>query len=933
MPEVATPAWLQDLRNRARRWDQRHAARALRRLDEERQRLRHDVRMTNREISRVEGQMALLQDREDLEAGAATETTAFLKKKRLVDSRLQEAAADSSSVSSSSLSPLPASCNLRWLVSGIVNGVLKLIFCIVFASLIVDAAPDLLQDSLPILVGTQLASALVTCLFTARYSTVGASVAGPDIIHALVLKSMTQTVAKLVKDAHPNDPEAAAAACLATVLFLVCFSSFLISLTWLAVARYRLMVVIDFFPISVVTGFLGCIGYKVVKEAIRVSVGQWWYFPGHPTFWRLLVPSIPVGVPMYLLKRFHIGSPLVSLTFYIFVPLAVFFIAVAGCGKSLEDLRGVDQGWLPDPVGQGHFYEQWAALDFSLVRGDAVLSSLPDCLVLIVVITLEAFLYLSTTKQELKLKKMDMIAELYVLGWQNLLSTLCVGSVGYSQLKFNSINYAITKDTDERRPTVVVGLLCGVLWFVGFPLINLLPRFFLGGLLISAGLPFVELVVLAYNRVTKTEFVCMWVIILINAIAGLKEVSGAVAAHSLLIAVIAGCVLSAFGFIYQYARVSVVRDTLSGQDFQSAVVRPYAEQRLVERLGKRYAVIELEGYIFFGSAGQIVNLARRIAMANTPPPSAAGDGGAGGGGKKQTDPFASVRGDGGAGIAYLPTCQRLRYIAIDFAHVENIDNSGAIAFRDVRDMLREAGIVILFTALNRKVRRKLAQEGVLSASPDEHDSKASGPDSDGRGPSATAGHPHFSHDSVASLLGKRSTGVMEFVDLDFASEYVERCLLERAAYVRGYWLLYDSFRKLHTQAVLKATYEIFEAVLGEEVGNRLWRYAEQVKFKAGELLCEEGRYNHTLYLLQSGSVTTLATGSGAGSGKSDGWLANTDTDGTGDWWTPDGARHSKPTLHRAISLQFGGPSRGEIGASGDLTVANVAAGGSRKFQA
>ena len=128
-----------------------------------------------------------------------------------------------------------------------------------------------------------------------------------------------------------------------------------------------------------------------------------------------------------------------------------------------------------------------------------------------------------------------------------------------------------------------------------------LPRFFLAGLLIYAGLPFTELVIVAYQRVTKKEFFTIWLIILINAITGLKNVTGSLATHSLLIAVCSGFVLSAAGFIYQYARITVIRDVVSGQDFQSAVVRPYAEQRLVERLGKRYMVIELEGYIFFGS--------------------------------------------------------------------------------------------------------------------------------------------------------------------------------------------------------------------------------------------------------------------------------------------------------------------------------------------
>jgi len=99
-------------------------------------------------------------------------------------------------------------------------------------------------------------------------------------------------------------------------------------------------------------------------------------------------------------------------------------------------------------------------------------------------------------------------------------------------------------------------------------------------------------------------------------------------------------------------------------------------------------------------------------------------------------------------------------------------------------------------------------------------------------------------------------GVMAFDDLDHAAEYIEDSLLERASFIRLHWLMFDSFRKLHTRALLMATYEIFEAVLGSEIGRRIWRYAEQRKFKKGEYLCKEGHINHTLYLLQHGKVTS-----------------------------------------------------------------------------
>jgi len=106
---------------------------------------------------------------------------------------------------------------------------------------------------------------------------------------------------------------------------------------------------------------------------------------------------------------------------------------------------------------------------------------------------------------------------------------------------------------------------------------------------------------MAYWRVSKKEFVAILVIILVNAVAGLYVTS------SLLIAVIVGLVLSAIIFMVQYSRVSVIREVRSGKDCKSTVIRSYAEQRLVERLGSRYAILELQGFIFFGTASQVLD--------------------------------------------------------------------------------------------------------------------------------------------------------------------------------------------------------------------------------------------------------------------------------------------------------------------------------------
>ena len=212
-------------------------------------------------------------------------------------------------------------------------------------------------------------------------------------------------------------------------------------------------------------------------------------------------------------------------------------------------------------------------------------------------------------------------------------------------------------------------------------------------------------------------------------------------------------------------------------------MRQYAEERLLDHIGIRFRIIELQGFIFFATATQVLEEIKSIIYGN------------------QRETFA----------------RRVRYLAIDFKHVQNIDHSGSSTFDDVCALLKEARIGIVLTGLNRKVRKKLSKAGITEAN-------------DAR--------------------------IKIFEDLDRGAEFVEDLLLQRATAVRRQWLVFDSFRKLHTQAILKATFEAFEAVLGSVTGNHLWKYAQKLQFFKGEIICREGELNHTLYVLQTGKVSS-----------------------------------------------------------------------------
>ena len=90
-------------------------------------------------------------------------------------------------------------------------------------------------------------------------------------------------------------------------------------------------------------------------------------------------------------------------------------------------------------------------------------------------------------------------------------------------------------------------------------------------------------------------------------------------------------------------------------------MRTFWEEALATRVGDRLGIIVLEGYIFFASAGQILNTFKALVEAS----------------------------------AARPKCERMRYIVFDFEHVQNVDFSGVRTFFDLHVCARARVCVCL----------------------------------------------------------------------------------------------------------------------------------------------------------------------------------------------------------------------------------------------
>ena len=352
--------------------------------------------------------------------------------------------------------------------------------------------------------------------------------------------------------------------------------------------------------------------------------------------------------------------------------------------------------------------------------------------------------------------------------------------------------------------------------------IHILPRFYLGGLLWYAAMPFLyQNLIDTYLHMEFKEYVIVLVIFITVVIFDLLGNSAA-----MLIAVVVGFLTSTLVFMWQYARVSVIREQYnlasgldvvtneSSKHYSSKVVRPYKEEALLERAANRVAYIQLEGFIFFASATQVLNRIKNVIQISD-------------------DLVNSEKTRERIG-EYM----RLKYLVIDFEHVQSrsqdgtttvgMDYSGLKTFVEVKRIVKEAKLLVWFTGLSDDLMEAFRTENVLAQSLEEEDEMI---------------------DAGEEFVIRTAE------DMDRGAERIETFVLERAAKLRRNWLLFESFKKVHVEAQQKKRHQVFDTVLGGAAGSNLYEYAAHQVYDEGEFIVLEGTIDNHLYLLQYGKVT------------------------------------------------------------------------------
>lgn len=491
---------------------------------------------------------------------------------------------------------------------------------------------------------TTLIAAWVLVLVSALGSSFRFGIAGPNSNAVAILALMAGGVGvQLVRDG------ASGAEVLSTVLVLLAGSALGVGLIVFVIGAMRYGHLVRFIPYPLAAGFLGGTGFLILAGGLRVLTGQasglaslaaLRELPQSSILTVVLVSTVPILLRRY--ERHHIVMPAV-----IVAGTGVFHLAFWKTGGSLETARA---GGLVFDLTSGRAIPSIPV--FTDVKWEWILPEWQHLLAMALVVVIA--ILLNATGLELATRHdVDFDRELRINGIGNVVSGVLGGTVGYLSIARSLLNYKA--GALSRMAGIFSALVCVAVSIFLLPLLGLVPRPVLAGLLIFSGLSLlVECVYETFFRLPLLEYG------VIVAILGLIIFQG------LLTGVAFGLVAASVFFVYSYSKAGCVKHTFAVGTHFSNKDRALPEVTLLRQRGASARALVLQGYLFFGTASVVVETCRKILS------------------------------EGG-----------VKYLLLDFRMVQGLDSSTVWSFRKLEQICERFETRLLFSGLPEPVQKSL----------------------------------------------------------------------------------------------------------------------------------------------------------------------------------------------------------------------------------
>eukprot|EP00835_Amoeboradix_gromovi_P004592 NODE_367_length_10044_cov_0.769432.p1 type:complete len:807 gc:universal NODE_367_length_10044_cov_0.769432:5776-8196(+) len=447
-----------------------------------------------------------------------------------------------------------------------------------------------------------------------------------------------------------------------TVMVSYALSSVMTGLVFFVLGYFKMGETMEFFPRHILIGTIGGVGWFLIQTAIEVTTQlrfHWDFLFIQELFeFRNIIKWGAALLSCVLLRLLQLKFKqtwFVSLYFCI-LPL-LFYLVVFITNTPIDELK--DNGWLFRMQVQTdalHFYKY---VQFNNVDWSAIPPLLPTIVsmsffgLLHVPINIPALAI--STKTDINLDN-----ELKAHGYSNVLAGLLFTNQNY--LVYSNSVLFMKSGGNNRGLMVLLGLVTTLLWVFAMPLFQFLPMIVVGALIFHIGVDLLkESVYDTWKVVSISEYSSIILIIVSMMFIGFTE--------GVLIGVVCACIF----FVVKSSQIKVIRSMYTGTTARSTVRRLYQQEKYLELMGSQIQIIQINGFLFFGTIRQINELLSQLL--------------------KEWD------------------SNPIRYIILDLKLALGIDYSAAEAFMKIHDLTIKKRVFLILSGVNEEISHWLKKVG------------------------------------------------------------------------------------------------------------------------------------------------------------------------------------------------------------------------------
>ena len=492
---------------------------------------------------------------------------------------------------------------LHGCVFGIILSIVLLPMITAFAYIVFKG--DFFEPYLPSLVRHVFLSCAVQQFVMSSKSTLPFAIGQVQDIGLYFMATMAE---RAIDDQRSDHPDRSDDFIMGGVLFILTFATVFVGVLLILVGAFRLARLVQYVPLPVVGGYLGYIGYFLMISGFCIAADvkgeslksyadlfdveqEWW----NSNLFKTLVTAACVAF-IHLVVSF-IKHPVSLPAVLTFIPI-VYYTVLFVSGGSFEDARR--HGWIQDPPGgsdnTASFSDVWRLGHIEELPNylDLIPKHMKTIIPLFFLVAFGSCLDVAAIQQDYT-KDIDYDRELTTIGYQNTVAGCCFAGYTGSYI-FSSTVFAMRNGVDHRIAGYIVSFLEFLLFFLPISPLSYVPGFYLGSLVgwIGYGI-FMDWMVHAHGKVSRTEFVLIWVTFI------------CVLASELTIGLLIGALISMICFIFSYARSNIAEVLIIPS--KRCIVKTVDQRTVLEKFHNNWMAVKLSGYIFFGSA---VNIGRNL---------------------------------------------------------------------------------------------------------------------------------------------------------------------------------------------------------------------------------------------------------------------------------------------------------------------------------